>query len=267
MKYFASIFLLLSITMGCKSFKKGWNDLNVFPVSYDIELGKQVSGDIASKAKDFPILPESQYPDVYRYIRKITSKILNSGKVENKSQFAWEVKIIKDDKTLNAFATPGGYIYVYTGLIKYLDAEDQLAGVLAHEIAHADRRHSTKQLTKLLGTQILLDIVLNSVSDKKQANANIGKVTTALIGLKFSRSHEAEADKYSVIYLCPTDYSADGAAAFFEKIKNNPTPPEWLSTHPSSSHRVKDIHGEKAKLGCKGNRHYRSEYQRIKKML
>ncbi len=267
MKSLIGVLFAILMLSGCSSFKKGWNELNVFPVSYDIELGKQVSMDIASKPKQFPILPESQYSGVYQFIRKITGKILNSGKVENKSKFAWELKIIRDDKTLNAFATPGGYIYLYTGLIKYLDEEDQLAGVLAHEIAHADRRHSTKQLTKILGTQILLDIALNTVSDKKKANENVGKVTAALVGLSFSRAHESEADKYSVVYLCPTDYSADGAAMFFEKIKDKPTPPQWLSTHPSPANRVKHIRKEKEKLACKGKGHYRSEYERIKKLL
>ena len=260
-----SFFIIFLIS--CGSIKKGWDNLNVFPVEYDVELGQQVSQDIASKPDQFPILEASNHRAAYQYIRKIIKKILNSGKVENKGRFEWEVKIIRDDKVLNAFATPGGHIYVYTGLIKYLDSEDQLAGVLAHEIAHADRRHSTKQLTKILGTQILLDIVLNSISDKKQATKSIGKVTTALIGLKFSRAHETEADKFSVIYLCPTDYPADGAAAFFEKIKNNPSPPEWISTHPSSSNRVKSIQSLKNKLGCKGTNHHRSEYQRLKKML
>jgi len=70
---------------------------------------------------------------------------------KHKDDFAWQVKIIDDPETLNAFATPGGYIYVYTGLIKFLDTEDQLAGVMGHEIAHADLRHSTRQMTSSYG--------------------------------------------------------------------------------------------------------------------
>ena len=67
-------------------------------------------------------------------------------------------RLIDDDKTLNAFCTPGGFIYVYTGLIKFLDSEDQLAGVMGHEIAHAALRHSTRQMTKVYGVQTLLQV-------------------------------------------------------------------------------------------------------------
>ena len=99
-------------------------------VSEDAKLGQQVSSEIESKPSQYPILPESGNQEVYAYVRGITNKILNSGAVVHRKDFPWQVKIINDSKTLNAFCTPGGYIYVYTGLIKYLDSEDQLAGVM-----------------------------------------------------------------------------------------------------------------------------------------
>ena len=73
--------------------------------------------------------------------------MMDDEHVADFSDFDWELKIIHDDETLNAFCAPGGYIYVYTGLIKFLAHEDNLAGVIGHEIAHADLRHSTQQLT------------------------------------------------------------------------------------------------------------------------
>ena len=81
------------------------------------------------------------------------------GKVDFKDEFDWRLRIIHDDSTLNAFCTPGGYIYIYTGILKFLDSEDEFAGVLAHEIGHADMRHSTRQMTKLFGVQLLLDVL------------------------------------------------------------------------------------------------------------
>jgi len=78
------------------------------------------------------------------------------------------------------------------------------------------------------------------------------EIATNLVNLKFTRNEEAEADKYSVIYLCPTKYHADGAADFFQKIidEGGATPPEFLSTHPSPEHRVENIRNEAATLGC-----------------
>ncbi|MCB0616441.1 MAG: M48 family metalloprotease, partial [Phaeodactylibacter sp.] len=85
--------------------------------------------------------------------------------------------------------------------------------------------------------------------------------------LKFSRNHETEADSHSVLYLCPTDYNADGAAAFFKKIEGESSPPEFLSTHPNPGNRVQNIEKQAAEKNCKGNKDYRTEYQKIKAKL
>lgn len=241
-------------------------------ISEDAKLGQQVSQEIANNPKQFPVLSESGNGEAYSYIRGITNKILNSGAVENSKAFPWTVKIIKDDKTLNAFCTPGGYIYVYTGLIKYLDSEDQLAGVMGHEIAHADKRHSMRQLVKSYGVQALLGIGTSVATSGKsqgaQQTANtLAQVASAVVGLSFSREHETEADNASVRYLCSTNYNAAGAAAFFEKLGNAGSPPEFLSTHPNPANRVQNIHAQADKAGCKGNLKNESQYQRIKRLL
>src|SRR5690606_15543892 len=121
-------------------------------------------------------------------------------KVQYRSEFPWEIYIIHRDDVVNAFCTPGGFIYIYTGLIKYLDDKSSLAGVLGHEMAHADKRHSTNQLTKKYGIQTLLDVVLGN-------NQNLlTQIGAELVSLSFSRSDETQADDYSVIYLCPTKF-------------------------------------------------------------
>ena len=254
---------LLFFLTGC-SVSKGGGGLNVFSPEQDIELGKQVKEQIRSDPKQFPILPERGNEEAYRYIRNITQNILNSGKVKYRDEFAWEVTIIDDDETLNAFATPGGYIYVYTGLIKYLDSENQLAGVLGHEIAHADLRHSTRQMTQAYGLSALLSVVTGRADPNMMEQMALG-----LLSLKFGRNHETESDRYSVIYLCGTDYRADGAAAFFEKIQNQSQgrPPEFLSTHPDPGNRVQNIQGKANELGCTGRKLNESEYARIKRKL
>lgn len=107
--------LVLSlIFVGCEFTKKTVNKVNLFTIEDDINLGLQVSQEIANDPKQFPILKEKGNEDVYRYIRKITNKILNSGKVVNQNNFKWQVKIIDDIETLNAFATPGGVTFMST---------------------------------------------------------------------------------------------------------------------------------------------------------
>jgi len=259
-KIFYVIGLLSILTVpACKS---GFGGINLFSINEDIKLGKQVSQQIESDPKQFPILRERGNEEVYRYIRKITNNILNSGKVKNKDNFAWEVKIIDDPKTLNAFATPGGHIYVYTGLIKFLDSEDQLAGVMGHEIAHADRRHSTRQMTQLYGVQALLGIVSG-----KSDPGMIEQIAAGLVSLKFSRNHETESDKYSVIYLCGTEYNSAGAAGFFKKMEGQSGTPQFMSTHPNPGNRVKKIEDQAGALSCSGSKTNKSEYDRIKSLL
>ncbi len=242
------------------STKTAINNANIFSPDDDIKLGLQVKKEIESDPKKFPILEEKNNKEIYRYIRGLRDIILKTNQLKYKDKFEWEVKIIDDDKTLNAFATPGGHIYIYTGLIKFLDTEDELLGVMGHEMAHADRRHSTRQLTKSVGLSILLNATLG---DKQSVEQIIG----ALLNLQFSRSNESEADEYSVRYLCPTAYNAAGSANFFKKMLNQPAPPVFLSTHPSPKDRVKHIEELKEKLNCQGTRTNKEKYSRIKKLL
>ncbi len=257
-----ALLAIVLLASGCKG-KKGLG-LNLFPLSDDIKLGKQVSQQIESDPQQFPILKEQGNEKVYQYIRGITRKILNSGNVKHKDNFVWQVKIIDDPKTLNAFCTPGGYIYVYTGLIKYLDSEDQLAGVMGHEIAHADLRHSTRQMTKMFGLQTLIAVVTG-----KSEPGMLEQVAMGLVNLKFSRSHETESDNHSVLYLCGTGYNAAGAAGFFEKIESEGSsrPPQFLSTHPNPDNRVSNIYEREKELGCSGKQLNRSKYEEIKRLL
>lgn len=227
------------------------NNLLLFSVNNDIELGKQVQAQIAGDPAQFPILNESQYPEAYAYINAMTNVILNSGEVAYKDEFAWEVKIIHDDQVLNAFATPGGYIYVYTGLIKFLEQADDLAGVMGHEIAHADLRHSSRNLQKQHGVGILLSVIIGKEVSVLEEIA--GQVAGTVAGLSFSRDFESEADAESVEYLGQTDYACNGAFSFFQKLlDNNQTgdTPAFLSTHPDPEDRVADINTKASELGC-----------------
>ncbi len=253
-----SSLLVALILFGCS----GGQGLNLFSPQDDVALGRQVKEQIASDPQQFPILPERGNEEAYSYIRELTNRILSTGKVNYRNEFAWEVYIIDDDETLNAFCTPGGFIYVYTGLIKYLDAEDELAGVMGHEIAHAAQRHSTRQLTKIYGLQVLASLITGQ-SDPGM----LQEIALGLASLKFSRDHETEADTYSVVYLCETNLNAAGAAGFFEKMQGRSQPPEFLSTHPSPDNRVENIRKQAQELNCPGDDTNSDKYQRIKSLL
>lgn len=242
----------------CGGSKKLGGGINLFSIDQDRQLGAQVAAEIDGNPKEYPLLDSVSNKEIYAYLYKIRNSILSSGQVKHKDDFQWRLRIIKNDSVLNAFCTPGGYIYVYTGILKYLDNEAQLAGVMCHEIGHADLRHSTRQMTQMYGVTTLIDIIAGN-------HAMLAQVTQGLVGLKFSREHESEADQASVTYLCPTAYQADGGAGFFEKIlaQGGSKTPEFLSTHPSPEGRVEAFHNYKLEMGCQGAADYAAQYRQM----
>jgi len=257
------------ILAGCSMFQKDDKKdklpngrLNLFTVEQDKQLGAQVAGEIKAASADYPILDSASNVEAYRFLYNIRDRILETDKVRYKNDFKWQLHIIKDDSTLNAFCTPGGYIYVYTGIIKYLETEDELAGVMGHEMAHADLRHSTRQMTKSGLLSVLVDAALGEREALKQ-------ITAGVVGLKFSRAHETEADQMSVHYLCGTEYAADGGAGFFEKIEasGGGATPEFLSTHPSPANRIENYHKWAQENNCPTGSDKAKRYANFKKLF
>ena len=243
------------------------NNLSFFSVENDLKLGQKVDQQIKNDSQ-FPILDSSQHPQAYSYLDSMTRAILASDAVAYGEEFAWEFKIIDDSESLNAFATPGGYIYVYSGLIKFLPEPDALAGVLAHEIAHADLRHTSRNLQRQYGVSILLAILLGQ--DPGQLQQIAGQVAGTLSGLSFSRKFERESDSKSVEYLADTEYGCQGAKIFFQKLEESGQggeTPQFLSTHPSPDNRVTNIEEKAAKLGCATNLQKPTRYQRFQNSL
>lgn len=211
-------------------------DINLFSASDDVKLGMQLDAEIRSKPGEYPIL---NMPSAQQYVQAMCNDILNSPLIKYKGVFEYKVQIIRDDNTVNAFAAPGGYLYFYTGLLKFVDNEATLAGVIAHEIAHAELRHSTKRLTKAYGATLLLGIILgNNPSKLEEIAANL---LTGLAFLKNSRDDEYEADEYAFKYLQSTVWYPGGIKYFFNKIGENSGSSfleTLLSTHPLPPDRI-----------------------------
>lgn len=241
------------------------NGINIFTVEDDKQLGLQMRQEIESNTAEYPLMQESQYPDAYEHISRVRDAILASGKVAFETEFEWEVHIIHNDSVLNAFCTPGGYIYFYSGLIKFLDDESQFAGVMGHEMAHAAQRHSTEQMTKAYGLQMLLSVVLGE--NPGMISTMAADLAAGVAMLAFSRDDEYQSDEYSVRYLDRTTYDARGVAGFFEKLTGSDLPPEFLSTHPNPENRVEKIMEVWTELGSKDGEEYTERYQEFKASL
>ena len=209
--------------------------INLFPVSEDQRLGAKFDAEISNDPRQYPSYND---PAATRYVQAIVDSIIRAPEVRYRGVFSYRVHLLRDDATINAFCTPGGYIYVYTGLLKAIDNEATLAGVLGHEIAHAERRHSTNRMTTQLGLQTLTNIALGTSSGREvQLAAN---AFTGLGLLQNSRNDEEEADAYSFTYLQHTHWYPGGILYFFDKVKGRAgtSLDRFLSTHPLPEDRI-----------------------------
>lgn len=237
--YTSSVLLFLSVLLFIKCSKDG--GIVLLSLKQEKALGLQTDSVIRADPAEFPVLDRSSNQYVYSYFEDMLASILASDEINYRSEFDWSITIIDKD-VMNAFAVPGGKIYFYTGLIKYLENSAQIAGVLSHEIAHVDRRHSNKQLTKAYGLDLIVSLLVDEDNSKLAQIAS--DMALGVAQLQFSQAHEYEADEYSIKYLLGTEYFPKGIEGFFVKLldegKTSSTF-EFLSTHPSDQNRIDNI--------------------------
>ncbi|HMI32234.1 MAG TPA: M48 family metallopeptidase, partial [Candidatus Limnocylindrales bacterium] len=169
----------------------------------------------------------------------------NIARLSDRPGIPYQFTVI-EDKTVNAFALPGGYVYVYTGLLKQLDTQSQLGGVLAHEISHIVARHSVKQLQEGLGLQVLSTLVFGGTSSATRAAVDVG---LALVMRGYSRDAEAEADSYGTIYMARAGLNPEGMAQVMDKLASLSAGGEgfWenlASDHPPAARRAAAVRAE-----------------------
>ena len=216
--------------------------INIYPASEDISIGKNLHKEIKNDPKHYPPL---QNDKVQKYVQDIVNEIIKSPLIKYRGKFKYSVTIIDDDDVVNAFCTPGGYIYVYTGLMKFVDNEATLAAILAHEVAHAELRHTTQRMTKQYGIEFLADLAQKQTGSKY---TDMAENLFSGVGLLYnSRENEYEADEYSFKYLQSTkwypgamNYFFDKAIAFIVKGEENKLD-ELMSTHPLSRDRIEKV--------------------------
>ncbi|MEW6654102.1 MAG: M48 family metalloprotease [Bacteroidota bacterium] len=231
------ILVLSLIAAACSAIQT----LNIFPVEQDVALGSEFALQLQNSTKDYPVYNN---PALKNYItQNIFRPILNSPDVLYKDIFKYNLEIIKNDTILNAFAVPGGPVYVYTGLLKYLDSEAALAGVLGHEIAHAERRHATNRMTKQMGLQMITQLVLGQ--NPSQTAIIVSNLFSGMALLANSRADEDESDQLSMKYLQSTKYYPGAVKFFFEKMRDDGKVSAtgggvsaFFSTHPDPIARI-----------------------------
>ncbi len=242
-------------------------NINIYPVARDMELGEYMDSLIKADPVEYPVLDPATNPEVYAYMNEMFQAIIASEDIRYGDRFDWELTIIDKD-VLNAFAVPGGKLYFYTGIMKYLDNAAGFAGVLAHEIAHSDRRHATQQMTQVAGLSVVTAFLTGNDPSKIEEIAQ--QMFLGLASLKFSRNDEYESDEYSVRYLDDTKYHPLGITNFFEKLSeegHTSSSFEFLSTHPADDNRLNNVQAVWEQLGSPDGGYYQEEWSAIKALL
>jgi len=216
--------------------------LAAFTIQDEKKLGKEFYDKLQEKeafVKD---------PKVTGYVERIGRLLLSHS---DHSYFDFTFSVI-DSKGINAFATPGGYIYVYRGLIEIAEDEGQLAGVLAHEIAHIKARHIAQMIesSQKMGMATLAAIIASAFlggGDLTAATIGFSSATATTLSLKYSREHEEEADRLGMLYLTETGYDGEGMLNFLKIMRQyefySNSVPSYFLTHPGTGDRIRYLDG------------------------
>jgi predicted Zn-dependent protease len=220
-------FLVPFVTAGC-----------AVSTQQEVAIGSQYAAQVDSQ---LPIIHDAA---LQRYIDILGDSIAH---VTNRADLDWHFAIVNTD-VVNAFALPGGFVYVNRGIIEHADRMDELAGVMAHEIGHVVKRHSVKQMQQAQGANVgvALACILTRVCESQAGQAAIN-VGGTLVFAKFSREDEAEADEEGFRYLVKAGISPQGMVSFFRKLlemeqqSGGSSAPAWFSDHPLTEDRIADV--------------------------
>ncbi len=226
---------------GRTALKPGWN---MFSAAQDVELGEQASAEVSRQVL---MLNDSR---VDSYLNKLGQRLSANAPG---FKFPYTFKTV-NDRGINAFALPGGHIYINRGVIEAADNESQLAGVMAHEISHVALRHGTNQASKASAAQMPLAILggLLGSNSTGAALAQLGAgFTVNSILLKYSRDAESQADLMGTQILFDSGLDPRGMGQFFGKIQGS-NGIAFFNSHPNPDRRVESANEEVARLGAQG---------------
>jgi predicted Zn-dependent protease len=225
-----SLALVMLLTACVATGPGGKRPLVLIPTSQEVALGAAMAGQLAETET---ALPDAQWQ---AYLNEVGQKIVS---VCDRKDIKYQFTVIQSDQ-INAFAAPGGYVYFYTGLLRLMDDEAELAAVMAHEVSHVVARHGAKRMQAAMGVSLAYELVLGD-NDSKVFDAAVG-IGMGLMFAGYSRSAEREADDYGLTYMIRAGYDPAGMITMFDKLAAAGSPSngfeKLLSSHPESQERI-----------------------------
>ena len=231
----------------------------LLPPEQEEALGDQFSAELE---KEITLHPD---PEVQKYIQDLAVPILRQARSEAPG-IKFEIKVIQDDETVNAFAMAGGQLYFYTGLLLMADSEAEVIGVIGHEVAHVTERHIAEQLVASYGLQTVVGMALGENPGQLAAMAAGVAGQGAL--LKFGRDQERQADDRGFEYVVKAGYDPGGMVTFFKKLAaKSASVPVFMSSHPDPAERAQKLQAKIGKLSSRPTKTGKGTYENFKKKL
>jgi len=220
----------------------GKTSLIVIPSSQEVAIGAGMAQELAQSET---VLPDSAWQ---RYLNEVGQRIVA---VCDRKDIEYHFTVVESDQ-INAFAAPGGFIYFYTGLLREMDNEAEMAAVMAHEISHVVARHGIKRLQATLGVAMAYELALGDEDSEVLLTAvNLG---LGLLSAGYSRSNEREADDYGLTYLVRAGYDPGGMEGMLQKLaalggrSSSSVFEQLASTHPETRERIENTRAQTARM-------------------
>ena len=240
----ATASLLLAVLTACATNPAtGERMLSLISEGQEIEMGRGYSQQIAQT------MPAYEDEELQAYVNGIGQRLAAASE---RPHLPWSFTVL-DDPSVNAFAVPGGFLYVTRGILTHFNSEAEMAAVLGHEVGHVTARHSVEQLSRqqLLGGLLGVGAVL---SDDVRSVAGLGATAIGILGLSYSRNDEHQADSLGIRYALRDDYDPREAIKVHTmlgrqtELRGGRGVPNWLATHPSSADRIDRIREQVADI-------------------
>lgn len=179
-------------------------------------------------------------------VREVGERLVEHG-VDSKSPYRFQFHLLRDSRTVNAFALPGGQVFITAGLLNRLQNEAQLAGVLGHEIGHVIHRHGAQHMAQGQFGQILVTAVGVASSDERHSgrgNQQVAAMVNSMVNLSYSRGDESQSDQFGLEAMTAAGFDPSqmlGVMKILSEASTGNRQPEWLGSHPHPEHRAEQI--------------------------
>ena len=239
-----ALFLILTNAAGCATNPyTNRSQFLLIPESQEVHMGKQAY----AQALNDPRVVISKSPAEVEPVERVAERIIAAAKqskyAERAKSFQWEVTVIKNDTTKNAWALPGGKIAFYTGIFPEAKNENGLAAIMGHEVVHALARHGAERISQYAAANVGMRVATAALDLKPMTQALTIQALGIGVLLPFSRSHESEADYIGLLLAAEAGYDPREAVRLWERMADSSkgSPPEFLSTHPAHETRIENL--------------------------